>query len=140
MSRCPVTIFELYKSKRPKSIRDKGALYLSPITRPATDVWYKDSQMGVNKLSSIVKYVIKGSPLESNGKRYSNHSVRKATVKKLRSQGISKEDVRTVTGHKQSESLDAYDSGDENTLYQLSTTLSGANAKKADTEQIRPLA
>ena len=140
MSRCPVTIFELYKSKRPNSIRDKGALYLSPITRPATDVWYKDSQMGVNKLSSIVKDVIKGSPLESNGKRYSNHSVRKATVKKLRSQGISKEDVRTVTGHKRAESLDAYDSGDENTLYQLSTTLSGANAEKADTEQIRPLA
>ena len=36
--------------------------------------------------------------------------------------------------------MDAYDSGDENTLYQLSTTLSGANAEKADTEQIRPLA
>ena len=70
--------------------------------------------MGINKLSTVVKDVIKGSPLENNGKRYTNHSIRKTTVKKLRSQGIPKEDVRTVTGHKRSDSLDAYDSGDSN--------------------------
>ena len=115
LSRCPFTIFKIYKSKRPESLKDEGPLYLSPISRPATDVWYKsDIPMGINKLSTVVKDVIKGSPLENNGKRYTNHSIRKTTVKKLRSQGIPKEDVRTVTGHKRSDSLDAYDSGDSN--------------------------
>ena len=91
---CPVKIFLLYQSKRPEKLRYFGPLYLSIIDQPKNgEIWYKNTRMGINTLWSIVKQIVKGSPLERNGKRYTNHSVRKTTVKKMRASGIAKEDI-----------------------------------------------
>ena len=60
-------------------------------------------------------------------KKYSNHTVRKTTFKKMRSEGLSREQIRVVTGHKNIESMDAYDSGEDEAL----ETLSNALTKKA---------
>ena len=113
------------QSKRPEELKNVGPLYLSVIDRPRNqNVWYKGQRMGVNNIAKIVKEIVKDSPLATNSKKYTNNTIRKSTVKKLRACGIPKEDIRTVTGHKHTDSLDAYDSGDENVLYGLSTTLS----------------
>ena len=125
--RCPVKHFRLYTSKRPPSLRCSGPLYLSVIEKPANDdVWFKIAPMGINYLGSIVSDIIADSSIATD-KKYSNHTVRKTTFKKMRSEGLSREQIRVVTGHKNIESMDAYDSGEDEAL----ETPSNALTKKA---------
>ena len=55
------------------------------------------------------------SPLNSicPDKKLTNHSARKTVVKKLKSSGVQKCEIKNITGHKSEQGLDAYDSGDE---------------------------
>ena len=50
----------------------------------------------------------------------SNHSVRKTVVRKLKAKGVPKSDIITITGHRQEQSVEAYDSGNEDEQRQLS--------------------
>ena len=47
-----------------------------------------------------MKKIIKGTPLETSGKRLANHSARKTVVKKLKAASFSEESIVKVTGHK----------------------------------------
>ena len=46
-------------------------------------------------------------------KNLTNHSARKTVVKKLKSSGIPKCEIKNITGHASAQGLDDYDSGDE---------------------------
>ena len=80
--RCPVMVFNLYLSKRPLELREKGSMYLAIIYNPKTETWYKSNNMGKNKLDSIMKTMVKSSNITTT-KRLTNHSGRKTLVKKL---------------------------------------------------------
>ena len=47
-------------------------------------------------------------------KELTNHSARKTVVKKLKSSGIPKCEIKNISGHSSEKGLDDYDSGDEN--------------------------
>ena len=119
--RCPVTIFKEFLSRRPPEI---CPLYLSCVSNPSSQVWYKRQPMGVNKLNDMMKAVIKGTTLEDSRKTFSNHSARKTVVKKLKIAGLERSSIVKVTGHRNEKSLDDYDEGDENEQRQLSHTIS----------------
>ena len=70
-----------------------------------------------------MKMIIKYTPIETSGKRLSNHSVRKTVVKKLKSANFSDEDIVNVTGHKNGAGLRPYDEGDENEFRSLSLAI-----------------
>ena len=65
-----------------------------------------------------------GTTLEDSRKTFSNHSARKAVVKKLKIAGLERSSIVKVTGHRNEKSLDDYDEGDENEQRQLSHTIS----------------
>jgi len=122
-SRCPLALFESYLSKRPEDLKLSGPFYLACIDNPTTsDVWYKKSRMGKTSISKIMK---ENSPLQDMcpEKRLSNHSVRKTVVRKLKAKGVPKSEIITITGHRQEQSVEAYDFGNEDELRQLSNII-----------------
>ena len=51
--RCPYSLFELYKSKRPSNMQESGPMYMQTLPRPSNDVWYSAKvQDGVNTIGS----------------------------------------------------------------------------------------
>ena len=88
---------------------------------------YKKSRMGKNTISKIMKCMRENSPLQDMcpEKRLSNHSVRKTVVRKLKAKGVPKSEIITITGHRQEQSVEAYDSGNEDEQRQLSNIIDG---------------
>ena len=121
--RCPVKIFNMYRNHRPLDQRDSGPFYLAVIDAPSKSVWYKRSRMGKNTLGSIVQSIVAGTKLHGT-KRFSNHSVRKTNVNTLQAAGFSRDQIRTVTGHRRVESLDLYSRENDEELRAMSTSLS----------------
>ena len=56
--RCPAHFFKLYLSKRPKCRQNNGPFYLPVVVNPKSDVCYKVTAMGVNKVNEIMKEMV----------------------------------------------------------------------------------
>jgi len=71
--------------------------------------------MGKNTIYTIMKTMKKNSLLKDlcPEENLTNHSARKTVVKKLKSSGIPKCEIKNITGHASANGLDDYDSGDE---------------------------
>jgi len=114
-SRCPVSLFKSYLYKRPEDLKLSGPFYLACIDNPTkTDVWYRKSRMDKN-ISKIMQTMKENSPLQQMcpEKRLSNHSVRKTVVRKLKAKGAPNSEIVTITGRRQEQSVEAYDSGND---------------------------
>ena len=61
-------------------------------------------------------------------KKITNHSARRQVVKKLKSGGVPKCEIKNITGHASEKGLDDYDSRDENEQRILSNVISGNSA------------
>ena len=85
------------------------------IENPKTSVWYKKTPIGENTINNIMKTMKKNSSLKviCPDKKLTNHSARKTVVKKLKSSGIPKCELKNITGHSSKQGLDDYDAGDE---------------------------
>ena len=83
--------------------------------------------MGKNAIFKIMKSMKENSPLRDMcpEKRLSDHSVRKTVVRKLKAKGVQKSEIITITGHRQEQSFEAYDSGNEDEQRQLSNIIDG---------------
>ena len=81
------------------------------------------------------------SPLQEMcpDKRLSNHSVRKTVVRKLKASGVLKSEIITITGHRQEQSVEAYDSGNEGEQRQLSNVIDGKEIQFNQTTSGVPL-
>lgn len=130
---CPVKIFLLFKSKRPESLRENGPLYLSPIDKPKTNVWFKTQRIGVNSIDSILKKMKENSPLASMipNKKITNHSARKTSVRKMKSAGFQKCEIKNITGHANEKGLDPYDSGNEEEMFKISSAIKHIHCDRA---------
>ena len=66
----------------PSIMQQSGPFYIALKTNQQGDdeTWYKAQLMGVNKINSMMKYIIAGTTLETNEKRFSNHSARKTVL------------------------------------------------------------
>ena len=86
-----------------------------------------------------MKTMKENSPLKDvcQDKKLTNHSARKTVVKKLKTSGIPKCEIKNITGHSSEQALDDYDSGDENEQRIMSNIIDNAtNARPA----LQPLA
>ena len=54
--------------------------------------------MGIHTKKNITKNIISSSPVETSNKRLTNHSVRKALVKKLKRNNALKSEIISITG------------------------------------------
>ena len=103
-------LFKVYLEKRPEEMK-----YLSLIDKPVSNIWFKKTPMGKNTIDSIMKKMKLNSPLIDlcPEKRITNHSARKTVVKKLKSSGIPKCEIKNIKEHTSAQGLDDYYSGDE---------------------------
>ena len=132
--RCPVAFLKKYLSKRPAELKTAGPVYLSVIDKPQTSVWYKKVPMGKNTINNIMKTMKENSPLKDvcQDKKLTNHSARKTVVKKLKTSGIPKCEIKNITGHSSEQGLDDYDSDDENEQRIMSNIIDNStNARQA---------
>ena len=103
-----------YLEKRPVGMKKTGPFYLAVIDKPHTSaVWYKKTPMGKNTINNIMKTMKEDSPLKDfcPKKKLTNHSTRKTVVKKLKSSGIPKCEIKNITGHNSEQGLGDYDIG-----------------------------
>lgn len=128
--RCPVQLFREYIKRRPQHLKHSGPFYLSIKNnrRANDDIWYKVLPMGVNKINSMMKEIISGTSLESSDKKFSNHSARKTVVSKMKKANLERAAIAKVTGHRNIQSLDDYDEGDEEEQRKLSWAISQRNS------------
>ena len=107
-SRCPVRYLESLISKRPQHLRNSGPLYLQPLSKPKPDIWYSIQPVGINKIDGFMKKIATIGRLDITIKHFTNHSVRKTTVRKLQKAGVSNDKIIAITGHKTEQSIKAY--------------------------------
>ena len=107
---CAMMYLEKLLSKRPPSLRNSGPLYLRPLVRftAGGDVWYSSQPVGVNMINSFMSKMAEQAGLNTSNKRFTNHSVRKTTVRKLQKAGPPPSKITAITGHKSHQSLDDY--------------------------------
>ena len=127
--RCPVSCFEALISKRPAEMQAHGLLYLVPLRKerdwPKAKVWFSRQAVGVNGINQFMKNIAKEGELDVTSKNFTNHSVRKTTVKKLKKAGASSRDIMAITGHRNEQSLADYDDLDLDDHLHLGEILSG---------------
>jgi len=70
------------------------------------NVWFKVQPVGENKINNMMKSIVADTILESSDKKFTNHSVRKTVVRKLKKANIKRSGIVNVTGHKNIQSLD----------------------------------
>ena len=125
--RCPVKLFKELLFHRPESLRTSGPLYLSIIVNPKSSVWYKDQNMGKNRIGEIMKRIVEKTELAT--KKLTNHSGRKTVVKKLDDAAVPRSKIMTVTGHRNEKSLDDYvDCMNNDQSKELSSIISGTSS------------
>lgn len=75
--KCPVQIYKLYAKKRPSGYSEPThPFYIAATTKPLPcheDTWFKRNPVGVNKMQSMMKRMVKNSGINTD-KRLSNHS------------------------------------------------------------------
>jgi hypothetical protein len=129
--RCPVAAYELLVSKRPPELKQNGPLYLSPLKKERVwsnaPVWFSKSPLGVHSIDSMVSRMATDAGLDVTKKHFTNHSIRKTTVKKLKKAGVSATEIMAITGHKNQQSIADYDELDDEDHMRLSRVLSKEN-------------
>ena len=93
------------------------------------------SRMGINKLSSILKNMVSRTPLKDLERKLTNHSSRKTSVRKMKSDGYVNSQIKGITGHTNAKSLEAYDSGDEKEMHGLSNAISKSSSNFTTSSQ-----
>ena len=86
--RCPVKLLELVISKCPIELKNCGSLYLKPLNTPNDEVWYTAQPVGIHTIDTYMKYI---AMQDLTNKKFTNHSIRKTTVRKLQKAGVSTE-------------------------------------------------
>ena len=70
--------------------------------------------MGTNRINEMMKRIVQGTQLEHQQQnKLTNHSARKTVVNKLKKNNVERSSIVKVTGHRNLQSLDDYDEGDE---------------------------
>ena len=74
-----------------------------------------------------MKSIVADTILESSDEKFTNHSVRKTVVSKLKKANVERSGIAKVTGHKNIQSLNDYDEANEDEQRQLSYAISGSH-------------
>ena len=126
--KCPVEAYELLVSKRLSELKSHGPLYLTPLKKDRswdkTEVWFTKTPLGINSIDTFVQRMVADAGLDSTKKHFTNHSIRKTTVKKLKKAGASTTDIMAITGHRNQQSLTDYDDLDNDDHIRLGKVLS----------------
>lgn len=97
-ARCIVELYKFYVSHRPEnhSMPGNEAFYLTPIPKPKSDVWFKNTPMGIHTIAGTISRLM---GCIDDKEFYSNTSLRRTAKTRMVEGGISKEIAVRKTGH-----------------------------------------
>ncbi len=136
VDRDPVRLFEKYVGLLPSEAKHSAfykyglkSTHLSPVQ------WYADKPLGVNALKKIVKELTTQAGLVGN---FSNHSLRLTATTRMYSQGIDKQVIKEVTGHR-SDAVQAYKRTSDELLKEASASICSEkrNVKEFDIDDVK---
>ena len=128
---CPVKFYKTFKSHRPVEMNQpESPFYLAVRQKRSSQdqLWYMRSPLGKNEIGKFLSTAAQNAGLHREGKRVSNHSVRKTCISRLLDADIPENFVAQLTGHKSTESLQSYKSASSNHQRRMSLTLSRARS------------
>ena len=91
-------------------------------------LWYSIQKVGEATIKTYMKTIIRNGGIDTDGCRFTNHSIRKTTVRKLQKAGISNDKIASITGHKSEETLRDYAATDMEDHKKISNILSAKPA------------
>ncbi|CAB5368052.1 unnamed protein product [Rhizophagus irregularis] len=120
--------YELYFSKRPPICED--AFYLQPCNNNEVEFmgyWFKSAQMGEKSVKGLMKEIATITEIDCDKRKFTNYSGRKTFIQISKSEGISDNDVMSVSRHKNPHSLAYYERPksilQQNTLPQINSLI-----------------
>ena len=127
--RCPVKFYKTFKSHRPLEMNQPESPFYLAVRQNRTSqdqVWYMRSPLGKNEIGKFLSTAAQKAGLHREGKRVTNHSVRKTCISRLLDADIPENFVAQLSGHKSTESLQSYKSASSSHQRRMSLTLSRA--------------
>ena len=119
-------MFKVYLEKRPEEMKTRGSFYFSVILINRFQTYgSRKCQWGKTQSTALWRKWSFNSPLIDlcPEKRITDHGARKTAVKKLKSSGIPKCEIKNITRHTSAQGLDDYDSGDEREQQMISNII-----------------
>ena len=104
-NRCPVERLKLYFSRTAET---NNSLFPLPLKNwnNSSKIWYcNNKNLGRRSLDVMMKQISSGARLS---KTYTNHCVRVTVVTELKQKGHGNDEIATITGHKNPESVNRY--------------------------------
>ena len=131
--RCLVKLFQKYTSLCPPAMLEK-AFYLQPLDKTKSNLWYKNQPIGHNTLGNVVKVMMSEAGI--NGK-FTNHSLRSSSAKRMFQAGIPEQLIKAQTGHS-SDSVQVYKRPNEEQLKEVSGAIQSKIPKTMPTASTVP--
>ncbi|CAB5186642.1 unnamed protein product [Rhizophagus irregularis] len=132
--------YELYFSKRSPICKD--AFYLQPCNNNEvefTGYWFKSAQMGEKSVKGLMKEIATITEIDCDKRKFTNHSGRKTFIQISKSEGISDNDVMSVSQHKNPHSLAYYEYtllSNDKTANSFSSALEIFNESRSPLQQL----
>ena len=99
---CPIKIYKKYAEMRPTGFSEPNNPYYVATTTVhhplPQEIWFKRNQVGVNKLSSMMKRMVERAGLNPD-KKLTNHSARKHLVQKLNDFNVPANQIMQISSH-----------------------------------------
>ena len=120
INRCPVRIVQKYMNLLPRGGLRKN-LYLHSLKKPKPALWYTTTPLGVNKVRSVVKDMLKSAGLDGF---FTNHSLRRTAATRLFQSGQNVKLIKEVTGHI-SDAVEKYETTSDAQRMRISSIIQG---------------
>jgi len=122
-SLCPVFVYKEYARHRPRDYSGPSdRFYLQPLKAPKNEIWFSKQPLGKNSLGNIASNM--AAEAGFSGVKKTNHSARKTAIQTLLHQEVPPTSVMQLTGHKNVQSLNSYNSLSMDQQRNMSLTLS----------------
>ena len=129
-ARCPVSFYKNFRSHRPTEMNAPESPFYLAVghnRRSNEEVWYMNAPLGKNEIGKFLSTAAKNAGLHREGKKETNHSVRKTCISRLLDAHVPENFVAQLSGHKSRESLQSYKSASAKHQKRISLTLSRAD-------------
>ena len=129
-ARCPVSFYKNFRNHRPTEMNAPESPFYLAVghnRRSNEEVWYMNAPLGKNEIGKFLSTAAKTAGLHSEGKKVTNHSVRKTCISRRLDAHVSDNFVAQLSGHKSRESLQSYKSASAKDQKRISLTLSRAD-------------
>ena len=128
-TRWPIRIVQKYINLLPVG-GSRPNLYLHSLKKPKPYVWYGESPLGINKVRSVVKEMLRDVGLDGF---FTNHSLHRTAASRLYQAGQNVKLIKEVTGHI-SNAVEKYEITSDQQRMDISSIIQGEKESKNEVE------